>query len=175
MGNEMSASVGRKMLNKREILAAVKAQFKLDWHGDHGVRHWGRVYGRGVLLCRSEEGADVEVVKSFALLHDACRVNEWEDPEHGPRAAFFARRLWSDGLIDLSPQQMDTLTYAIQNHTLPKVTSDNITVRCCFDSDRLDLGRVGISPDPKRMYTRTGAKMAKAMKANLWESEVWHA
>jgi uncharacterized protein len=79
------------MLDKKQMLAAVKAQFKLDWDGDHGVRHWGRVFGRGVLLCRDEPDPDLEVVKAFALLHDACRIDDMEDPDHGSRAEFFAR------------------------------------------------------------------------------------
>ena len=30
---------------------------------------------------------------------------------------------------------------------------DDLIVQICFDSDKLDLGRVGITPDKNRMYT----------------------
>jgi len=155
------------MLDKKTILAAVKAQFKLDWDGDHGCRHWGRVYGQGVLLCRTEPGADVDVVKAFALLHDACRIHEITDPDHGPRAAFFARRLWSDGLLDLTPEQMDTLTYAIRNHSISALSTSSVTVQVCTDADRLDLGRVGKKPDPKRLFTASARSLAARLNAKV--------
>ena len=34
----------------------------------------------------------------------------------------------------------------------------------CFDADRLDLGRVGITPDPKKMATERGKEMARKCK-----------
>ena len=37
----------------------------------------------------------------------------------------------------------------------------NPTIDACFDADRLDLGRVGITPDPNRMATEKGKEMAK--------------
>ena len=35
-----------------------------------------------------------------------------------------------------------------------------ITIDVCFDSDRLDLPRAGITPDPAQMATKEGAEMA---------------
>ena len=32
----------------------------------------------------------------------------------------------------------------------------------CFDADRLDLPRVGITPDPDKMATKEGAEKARA-------------
>ncbi|WP_435019138.1 hypothetical protein TA3x_001129 [Tundrisphaera sp. TA3] len=74
------------------ILAAVLADYELPWTGDHGVSHWARVLENGERLA-AVTGADVEVVRLFAVLHDARRVNEWTDPDHGPRAARFAETL----------------------------------------------------------------------------------
>ena len=34
------------------------------------------------------------------------------------------------------------------------------TMYACFDADRLDLGRVGITPDPKKMATAKGKELA---------------
>jgi uncharacterized protein len=46
-------------------------------------------------------------------------------------------------------------------HNSNLANSNNITVQTCWDADRLDLGRVGIKPDPKRLFTEEGKKMAK--------------
>lgn len=40
-------------------------------------------------------------------------------------------------------------------HTLRHKTED-ATVNACFDADRLDLGRVGITPNPDKMAVCTG-------------------
>lgn len=34
------------------------------------------------------------------------------------------------------------------------------TIDACFDADRLDLGRVGITPDPEKMATERGKELA---------------
>ena len=41
------------------------------------------------------------------------------------------------------------------------VYSGNATIDVCFDADRLDLGRVGIFPEPEKMATKQGAYFAK--------------
>ncbi|MBR1788152.1 MAG: hypothetical protein IJ762_03025 [Bacteroidaceae bacterium] len=41
-----------------------------------------------------------------------------------------------------------------------KHRTGNITVDICFDADRLDLTRVGITPNPRRMATSLGARLA---------------
>lgn len=35
------------------------------------------------------------------------------------------------------------------------------TIDACFDADRLDLGRVGIIPDPGRLATEKGKELAR--------------
>ena len=44
------------------------------------------------------------------------------------------------------------LLEACETHTSEK-DSDNVTIQTCWDSDRLDLGRVGITPHPSRLCT----------------------
>ena len=36
---------------------------------------------------------------------------------------------------------------------VPSTGDADITVQTCWDADRLDLGRVGIRPDPRRLCT----------------------
>ena len=39
----------------------------------------------------------------------------------------------------------------------------NPTIDACFDADRLDLGRVGITPDPNKMATAKGKELASRL------------
>ena len=57
-------------------------------------------------------------------------------------------------------QQFEMLQTACRLHTTTHRTG-NPTIDACFDADRLDLGRVGITPDPNRMATEKGKEMAK--------------
>jgi len=44
-------------------------------------------------------------------------------------------------------------------------------VNACFDADRLDLGRVGIMPDPDKMATVQGRIMAEKMMEDNPEAD----
>jgi uncharacterized protein len=45
---------------------------------------------------------------------------------------------------------LDLLMEACRGHSDGQLVAD-VTVMTCWDADRLDLGRVGIRPDPKRL------------------------
>ena len=59
---------------------------------------------------------------------------------------------------------MEKLVFACQTHTDGE-TSNDPTVGVCFDADRLDLGRVGIEPDPELMSTPAGRKRTRVVEA----------
>ena len=59
--------------------------------------------------------------------------------------------------ISLNDDDFSLLITACSLHTSAR-THDDITVQACFDSDRLDLGRVGTMPDAKYLSTSV-AKM----------------
>jgi uncharacterized protein len=132
------------------VLAAAKARVVVDRHGVHGVAHWTRVRENGHRLARAT-GADKELVELFAFLHDCCRENDRTDPGHGERAADFAASL-RGSLILLSDERFELLFEAIRDHEKGFTRAD-VTVMTCWDADRLDLGRVGIRPDPKYLCT----------------------
>lgn len=143
---------------RRELFAIAKAGFALDQRGIHGAPHWARVRANGLRLAKVT-GADTTVVELFALLHDCKRENDGHDPEHGQRAAGF---IW--GVKHLFPlgftvEQMMALSHAIAYHSdgLTVIAGGTplhrITVATCWDADRLDLGRVGIEPDPALLCT----------------------
>jgi uncharacterized protein len=134
----------------RELIWRVRVRFALDWRGVHGPRHWARVRTNGLKLA-STTGANRQVVELFALLHDSCRESELDDPEHGSRAALFAEEL-NTVVFHLEPEELSALVDACRRHSDGSCDS-NITVETCWDADRLDLGRVGIKPDPRRLCT----------------------
>ena len=137
------------------ILHAVLEEYALPWNGDHGVAHWARVLENGLRLAE-ETGANVEVVSLFAVLHDSRRVSEATDPDHGPRAAEFARSLRGH-LFDLPDPEFRLLRRACAGHTHER-THPDVTIRTCWDADRLDLGRVGIMPHPSRLCTEAARR-----------------
>lgn len=133
-----------------ELVKAVQAQFRLDLRGIHGTAHWARVAENGRRLCPLT-GANPRVVELFAFLHDSQRENDGRDPEHGPRAAEFARSL-AGSAFRLEPSELELLLAACRGHSDGLMEGD-VTVLTCWDADRLDLGRVGIRPDPRRLCT----------------------
>ena len=79
-----------------ELLAKIKHQYHLQWHGTHGVIHWSRVYENGMKLSE-HEGVNVKVVQYFSVFHDSRRKNEYDDKHHGKRGAELALRCMVDG------------------------------------------------------------------------------
>jgi uncharacterized protein len=136
----------------------VTAWFKLGPHSVHGPSHWLTVRRNGLYLARTH-AADVEVVRLFALFHDSCRENEFRDPQHGPRGAQLALEFRKKRLFELEDPRMDLLVTACEIHNGGPTQSDP-TLGVCLDADRLDLGRVGIIPDPARLSTATARDIA---------------
>ena len=132
------------------IIKAAKERCVIGLSGIHGVAHWQRVRENGVRLAK-ETGANRIVVELFAFVHDCCREDDFTDPEHGPRAAEFLLTLRKD--IDyLDDGDFDRLHEAIRDHTFGQRHFD-VTIGTCWDSDRLDIGRVGPRPHPRFMST----------------------
>ncbi len=132
------------------LVRRILSEYALPATGIHGPVHWARVLANGTRLAEIN-GADVEIVRLFAVLHDSRRVNDGIDHGHGARAARFAESLRGD-LIILNDERFDLLSYACTHHTEP-MTEGPLSVRTCWDADRLDLGRVGISPKPRYLCT----------------------
>lgn len=138
------------MLDLRPLIKTILDQYVLPPEEIHGAAHWARVMENGLRLARTTS-ARVEVVQLFAVLHDSKRENEGHDPDHGQRAADFAFSLRGK-LFDLDDEDFDLLYEACAGHTHERTHPDK-TVQSCFDADRLDLGRVGILPEPRRLCT----------------------
>lgn len=126
----------------------------------HGLSHWERVERNGQLLATPE--CDLTVIRLFAYLHDSCRESDGYDVQHGPRAAKMMNDLRHTLLKDLSDHQFELLQTACYLHTTTHRTGAP-TIDACFDADRLDLGRVDITPDPAKMATEKGKELASRL------------
>lgn len=145
------------------VVQAVMEDYALPWDGTHGVRHWARVLTNGEKLA-AITGADLRVVRLFAVLHDSRRESETTDPEHGPRAAEFAAEL-RGSIFELEDDAFALLHRACAGHTHER-NHPNVTIATCWDSDRLDLGRVGVLPHPSRLCTDAGRTREMIFWAN---------
>ena len=119
----------------------VRLRYRLRWEGLHGAGHWARVLENGLRLAASTPEIRMDVVSSFAVLHDSCRRNDLADPRHGARAAVLVRDLSRQGLLPMDEDGVILLEKACRTHTggrIPEVP----TVMACWDSDRLDLPRI---------------------------------
>ena len=138
------------------IRSLVNSRWKLD--SVYGLEHWDIVFQNGQKLLTPE--VHTIVVELFAYLHDSCREDNFEDIHHGERAAEWIKTLRHTYLKELSDEDFQLLYDACYLHTTTDKTG-NPTIDACFDADRLDLWRVGIMPDPKRMATKIGAEIAQ--------------
>ena len=119
----------------------------------HGASHWERVERNGLLLATDE--VNKTVVRIFAYLHDKWRLDDGEDIDHGMRASKNLIQLRETLFQWLTEDEFEQLYMACELHTVCHSTG-NPTIDTCFDADRLDLMRVGVTPDPERMATERG-------------------
>ena len=130
----------------QQVAALARERYVLSRKGIHGVGHWQRVQENGMKLAKST-GANRDIVRLFSFLHDCCREDDGHDPEHGPRAAEFTRTL-KDSVIIADDALFEKLVEAIHDHTLVTYSTDP-DISTCWDADRLDIGRVGVKPNPR--------------------------
>jgi uncharacterized protein len=147
----------------------IKGQHKLDIHSLHGISHWRRVWEIGLYLTE-KTGADLRVVTLFAVLHDSCRENDGIDPQHGSRAVKYILELNNKGLLPIdNAKQLSQLMCACEHHNKKDAESNDITIKTCWDADRLDLYRVGKIPNPTFLYTEVGkSRGAINFALQLW-------
>ena len=125
-------------------------RFELTSDTIHGPDHWMRVQANGAYIS-SKLGINDSFVTAFAWLHDCCRLNDHIDPEHGLRAAHYAKTLYGSNLIDISID-FEKLLFALEFHNKGQTSEDSL-IGTCWDADRLDIGRAGIYPSADFMST----------------------
>jgi uncharacterized protein len=130
----------------REFFDHLVSSHGLGHDGFHGKDHWVHVLHNACEIA-AETGANLRVLELFAVLHDTQRHNENHDPEHGHRAAAYAAEL-KGTWFELADDEMELLVEACRYHSDDNVEA-HPTEQACWDSDRLDFGRVGVRPDPR--------------------------
>jgi uncharacterized protein len=117
------------------------------WYPDdpvHGFDHIRRVYHLAVRLARAE-GADVEIVRAAALLHDAegSGVDAERDGHH-VRAAAFARQILT---AEAWPaERVRAVEHCIRSHRFRdrEEQPQTLEAKVLFDADKLDaIGATG--------------------------------
>lgn len=111
----------------------------------HDFSHIERVYRMAERLAK-EEGADLEIVRAAALLHDADGTTPGSESrlEHHLRSAEIAGKVltsegWSEGRI--KQVQHCIRAHRFRDDREPPAT---IEAKCLFDADKLDvLGAIG--------------------------------
>ena len=103
-------------------------EFRGDPESIHGPAHWRRVEQNGLKIAASN-GATVEVIKLFAVLHDSQRQNDSFEMQHGELAAQYALKLRGK-LFDLDDESFELLQNACKWHTHGKVSPDP-TIGAC--------------------------------------------
>ena len=132
-----------KNLDVSNLFLKVAQGFELNLKGIHGMYHWARVLENGLKLSEVN-GADKRIIILFALYHDSKRESDGFDPQHGKRGALFAKH-FRNHLFQIEDHAFQKLTYACECHS-DELMDNDVTIQTCWDSDRLDLGRVGIMP-----------------------------
>jgi uncharacterized protein len=142
----------------------------------HGFDHVLRVYRMAERLAQAE-GADFEIVRAAALLHDAQGSETQGGDEgrvaHHHTSADFARQvLSSEGWL---PERIAAVQHCIRAHRFRDNSEppETLEARILFDADKLDvLGAIGIARtiafdvvvgapiyvEPSERFRRTGEK-----------------
>jgi uncharacterized protein len=114
----------------------------------HSFDHVLRVTALAVKLARAE-GADIEIVRTAALLHDMGLGNG--RAEHEQVAAERARAV----LAGHPPEKIEAVVQAIRSHRFRAgPPPQTLEAKCLFDADKLDaIGAVGVA----RVFAYGGA------------------
>ncbi|OLV17482.1 hypothetical protein [Deinococcus marmoris] len=142
------------------VRADLVAAFELGALSLHGPMHWQRVEQNAVKLAEAS-GGDVKVCRWFAVFHDAARVAEDQDKDHGARGAALVMKYRHR--LPLNEAQCFLLIEACRGHELGRVSEDP-TIGACWDADRLELPRVGIMPRVELMSTEAGKLAAQQLQ-----------
>ena len=135
------------------LLNQIKKDTNIWKSSIHGLQHWRDVERNGLFLAQGKN-VNTRIISYFSHLHDCCRENESSDPLHGPRAASYAKK--NKNLFGLNDIDFKKLIRACSGHTFAEPNNNvnlDYEILICWDADRLDLTRVGIRPDPRKLFT----------------------
>ncbi len=126
----------------------------------HDFDHVLRVLALAERLARAE-GADLEIVRAAALLHDIARSDEDESrgDDHAAMAAERAGTILRERGV--APERVDAVAHAIAAHRFRgSAVPQTLEAKVLFDADKLDsIGAIGIA----RAFAISGA-----LNQRLW-------
>jgi len=126
----------------------------------HDFDHVLRVYTLAERIAQAE-GANLDIVRAAALLHDISRADEdnHNAGDHAQLAAERAKKILLDRGI--GENQADAVAHAIAAHRFRGATSpQTLEAQVLFDADKLDsIGAIGVA----RAYAVSGA-----LNQKLW-------
>lgn len=130
---------GRDLLNETEIRQLYAA-------GDaaHDFDHVLRVTQMGVRIAQAE-GADVEIVRAAAQLHDLPVAGSGRSVHHLAAADFAAEILRTAGM---DARRIEKVVHCIQAHRYRdhSVQPQTLEAKCLYDADKLDsIGAIGVA------------------------------
>jgi uncharacterized protein len=111
--------------------------------GSHGFDHVLRVTALAERIAK-EEGADVEIVRAAALLHDVAAEPDRET--HHLAGAARAREILM--VLGEPPERVEAVAHCVQAHRFrkPEEGPRTLEAECVFDADKLDaIGAVGVA------------------------------
>jgi len=119
----------------------------------HDKSHVDRVYRLAVRIA-NEEGADLDVVKAAALLHDVARAMEDEGKidDHALESAKMARKVLEE--VNFPKEKTIEVIHCIETHRFREgIEAKSLEAKILQDADRLDIiGAIGIA----RVFMRGG-------------------
>jgi uncharacterized protein len=140
----------------KNIIKKIKQELYISPNSIHAESHWNNVVAFGKCIADTE-GLNSHLIKLFGYFHDSKRYNDGHDPEHGPRAAEFVKTFKLTEL-GLNEKEKNQLIFTCKYHTYEEKTED-MDILACWNSDRLDLPRVGITIETNRLFTKTAKKI----------------
>ena len=134
----MGFAGGRELLNETEI-----RQLYTSGDAAHDFDHVLRVTEMGTRIAQAE-GADVEVVRAAALLHDVPLDEGGRSAHHIAAADFAAEYLSAAGM---DAPRIQNVVHSIQVHRYRdrSVQPRTLEAKCLYDADKLDsIGAIGV-------------------------------
>lgn len=130
----------------QEITAIAREHFD-DAHASHRWDHTQRVYR----LCQhigEQEGADMEILKPAALLHDIARASEDQAQGsvcHAREGARMAGQILKE--LNMEENKIQAIVHCIDTHRYrDERQPETLEAQVLFDADKLDsIGAIGVA------------------------------
>ena len=119
-------------------------QLYLSGDPSHDLDHVLRVTRLGLRIAQAE-GADTEVVRAAALLHDLPVSGQGRKTHHFAAADFAAEYLSAAGM---AVPRTENVVHCIRAHRYrdPSVQPQSVEAKCLYDADKLDsIGAIGVA------------------------------